>query len=726
MMRDSFLAAASLFRHRLKACAAVLAAAPALTPQPARAVVNPTLQPIHLYDRHRAVAAFRIAEIDDENVTFTLKRVRVIKGEYAAKEVRVRPANADVEEAFRQVVWEGTTVVAFAGKELAGHEDEVLFYPGEGWWQVGVRSEDGRTWRWTRQLQPHEPGDMFGTFNGHPDRLLEMMADRAAGRYYHPAVPFTRFREDVTVGELAGPVRGVALYDIDADGDLDVYACSAEGGRAFVQASPLRFEDATSRLGLDGVRAASVNFADVNGDGLADILLDGAIRLAERRGGSVVFRPSALLPARANENVKCAAFVEVNGDGWPDVVVAKHAGGLELYLNRLYLNRAGRAFEDASAAAGLRAKEAGAEKSGFFIPGDWNQDGRSDLFFAVEAGLFLVQGAGGRFSPAASRTRMDFKTGGEAQGLTGAGCFAALWRADSWDLICTSQANLNLLARVGGQVREVSGYGNEITECTSDMLALIAEDLNADGCVDVYAASRSAVPNMFYTNRGYGSFMTPHKYSDEAFPGRAHQGGAWGLAAGDANADGANDLLLGAPDGTVTLMVSDTLRLRRPKPRPTHHERKRLQTRIVSARVRGRRGVLGAEVRLADESGRVVARRVIGSNVATGCRGPDAVNLAVREPASYTLTVRFADGATRSWPVDLPAAGGRVVVEADRDAPPPARAGSTSTPPDAATRPSADPSAPPGRWWLYAAAAAAALAALLVLLLWRRPRRAAN
>jgi hypothetical protein len=43
-----------------------------------------------------------------------------------------------------------------------------------------------------------------------------------------------------------------------------------------------------------------------------------------------------------------------------------------------------------------------------------------------------------------------------------------------------------------------------------------------------------------------------------------------------------------------------------------------------------------------------VLRRTVGTQVLTGCRGPDTVNLAVREPGDYTLRVRFADGTVKT------------------------------------------------------------------------------
>jgi hypothetical protein len=48
----------------------------------------------------------------------------------------------------------------------------------------------------------------------------------------------------------------------------------------------------------------------------------------------------------------------------------------------------------------------------------------------------------------------------------------------------------------------------------------------------------------------------------------------------------------------------------------------------------------------------------------TGCRGPGAVNLAIRHPGPYRLAVRFFDGTTRNWPVELTEQR-RVTIEAE-------------------------------------------------------------
>ena len=99
-------------------------------------------------------------------------------------------------------------------------------------------------------------------------------------------------------------------------------------------------------------------------------------------------------------------------------------------------------------------------------------------------------------------------------------------------------------------------------------------------------------------------------------------------------------------DGHITLVLSDAAEVRKPTEHPTYHARKLQQTCIVSVTLKGR-GVVGADVRLVDSKGNTVLRRTVGTQVLTGCRGPDTVNLAVRERGDYTLRVRFADSTLK-------------------------------------------------------------------------------
>jgi hypothetical protein len=707
----------------------------------ALALVNPQLQPRHLVERYKTVISGRITRVDLDAGVVTFEVRQVCLGSFSPKEVSVAAEEADDPEAsLFNDTFEGEPIIAYVGQDRERHEGDVLLYAGRQWHEAVVISlRDLSKWRW----QVAMGDDMVGTFNGDAGQLYTMMADAADGRDFFPARPTVKFRSDIELGTFRGRIRGVALYDIDADGRPDVFACHPDGSRAYIQTSPgprtaeagdaapgVAFEDRTGRLGLDGIRCVSCSFADVNADGRADLLADGVIHLASGEG----FRKSDLLPPSADTDVKLAAFVEINGDGYPDVVVSRVKGGLRAYLNG---GPAGAwRFADATASTGLDRAENGAGKTGFFAPGDWNGDGRTDLYYAVDKGLILVQAPGGTFSPAPQPVMFDYKVAGSDEpGLTGGGGFATLWRPESWDIISAGDMHLTVVTRRDGVAVNVTGYGNEIALCDVSQLATLPADLNMDGHVDLLTIAReTGTRNVFHANRGYGSYMKAiAEYFDyDAFPGTWYTTGAWGAAAGDVSDDGATDLVVGGADGVLRVAISDTLNhpMRRPREHPTHVEKILHQTAILTVRVTGQRGVLGADVRLTDDAGRLAGRRVIGSEVLTGCRGPDTVDLAVREPGRHTLSVRFSDGHVEYWPAAL-RPGGRLVIVAARGtgsaeplkAPPGEEAGGASAPKGGpATPPGSDGT---GSAWLIAAAvvaAALAAAAAIRLLLAKRLR----
>ncbi len=668
-------------------CIARLAGAAVLTatclaPVTAHGLINTYLQPVDLCRRYDAVLSGEVTAVDAAAGTFAVRIERVHQGDAPAGRTITIAAGDDMKRILASADGDGRLRrggrwVAFAGRRRRRHEDDCLFYTEAGFGIGTIDSPERWVWDDDDLEIVGEDGQavptLGGTWSGSAATLERLVADIAAGRAFFPRKAYCRFRPDWPVARLAGPARGVALYDVDGDGDLDVYACSDAGDALLLHVSPepgepVGFADATDYVGLAGLATPSCSFADANADGRADLLAGGAVYLAgERLKGR--FTRSDLLPEGADRGLKAAAFVELNGDGYPDVIVSRSGGGLRAWLNP---GPKGRSFTDATAAMGLDRKACGAGLDGFFAPGDWNGDGRADLFYAAGDGLLLVQNAAGVFEPLPHGTHFDFRSGPQRQaGLTGAGCFTPLLGFDRLDLVVPNENGWTLLAYQAGTPRDVTGYGGEISEGSHLHLATVAEDLNVDGLPDLYTVSRAPNGhNRFLINRGYGVFMHAAKntHYGPIFRGPAHQSGGWGAAAGDVDGDGANDLLLGNAHGVLTLLLNDTLSVRRPVEHPIDDLQQLLDARILTVHVRGRVGVLGARVTLADANGQVVARRDVGSNVATGCRGPDTVNLAVLRPGRYTLAVRYGDGDARTWPVDLSEAK-PVVLTADRDAP---------------------------------------------------------
>ena len=457
----------------------------------APAMVNPTLQPLTLFKQYNIVLGLRVVSIDVDAKLVKLSVLECCKGQVPGKNVSVSLANEQVVAASGALLWEGETVVAFIGTKRRGHEGDLLLYAGSGQWQHGVleKADDFSRWRWEEDLRQR----MFGTFNGPADRLLEMMVDARDGRYFFPALPFSKFKKAILIDRFNEPVRGVAMYDLDGDGRPDVYACAAGGNRAYVQVAPLRFEDRTEALGLSGVASPSISIADVNGDGVPDLLAGGVICVGsgtkERR-----FSKTTLLPPEAQKNLKCSAFVDINGDGYPDVVVSRRDRGLAAYLNP---GKRGGALLDATASLGLAEKGCGNDGDGFFAAGDFNGDGRIDLFYAIGNGVLLLQGNDGRFQPAPHDMEHDLDLKGDGKGLGGTACFAPLWRPDAMDMVFSTEAGVHLLGNVNGKIKELTEYGNEITETSFRQLPRVAEDLNADGNVDVFVVSRQNLPSKY-------------------------------------------------------------------------------------------------------------------------------------------------------------------------------------------------------------------------------------
>ncbi len=253
-----------------------------------------------------------------------------------------------------------------------------------------------------------------------------------------------------TVLEVKG--GGLALFDCDNDGDLDLFVPNGAtldapqagpGARLYENLGGLRFRDATAERGV-AFRGWGMGVAvgDVDGNGFDDIFIAAfgpdALLLNDGRRFRDATAESGLGDPRWGA---AAAFSDLDGDGDLDLYVANYlefdpqrpppgatfrglpvfAGpkGLAPSADALYENVGGGRFRDVSAPSGIAAVR---PSYGLGVATlDFDGDGRQDLFVgndSMASFLFVNQG-GLRFAERALEAGLALNGDGEAQATMG-------------------------------------------------------------------------------------------------------------------------------------------------------------------------------------------------------------------------------------------------------------------------------------------------------------------
>lgn len=192
---------------------------------------------------------------------------------------------------------------------------------------------------------------------------------------------------------------GATAFDADGDGDLDLYVCS--GGSEFPNQAAeyqdrLYYNNGQGRFTLapPGVlppltsSTSTVAAADWDRDGDLDLFVGGRIvptayaaiprsYLLENRGGRFVSVTQQLQPALgAWGRVTAAQWGDLNGDGWPDLVVTG-----EWQATQIFYNRQGKKLDPAAAGDFLGN---GVGWWNALLLHDLDQDGDLDLLLGNE------------------------------------------------------------------------------------------------------------------------------------------------------------------------------------------------------------------------------------------------------------------------------------------------------------------------------------------------------
>ncbi len=280
---------------------------------------------------------------------------------------------------------------------------------------------------------------------------------------------------------------GVALFDYDGDGDLDVYL--VQGG-PFEPGGKIGPAHPTSRLFRNDLRVA--------GDGgprlqFTDVTQQAGVGLRGHGMGAVVG--------------------DYDNDGDLDLFVTSFGP------ETLYRNNGNGTFTDVTKQAGV--SDALWSASGAFV--DYDRDGDLDLFVTNYLDFTL---AGNKVCKDAVGAR-DYCSPGSYRPVPD-----RLYRNDG-----------------GGRFTDVTETAG-INKADGSGLGVSTGDYNGDGWLDLYVAN-DATPNQLWINQRNGTFKDDGLLSGSALNAAGNPEGSMGIASGDFDLDGDEDLF-------VTNIVGET------------------------------------------------------------------------------------------------------------------------------------------------------------------------
>jgi hypothetical protein len=292
---------------------------------------------------------------------------------------------------------------------------------------------------------------------------------------------------------------GVALFDYDRDGDLDIFVVQGmPPAAAKDRTHPGPAPSPTSRLYQ---QVSAGHFEDVTGDaGLED---------HEPYGMGV-------------------AVGDVNNDGWPDIYVSKFG------QDRLWLNREGK-FQDVTAAAGIENPRWGT--SCCFV--DYDRDGWLDLYVVNYVDYYPSQHCIGANGTEDYCHPMMFKD-------SPAKLFRNVTGEDKSDAKIKEPRFKDVSFETGIDGKVGPGLG------------VLAADFTGDGWIDLYAAN-DAKANFLWVNKAGKTFQDEAIAAGVAYDAAGKPQSSMGVTSGDVDGDGRRDLFMTHLDGeysTLYLQVS--------------------------------------------------------------------------------------------------------------------------------------------------------------------------
>lgn len=466
--------------------------------------------------------------------------------------VALSPAAARGQDYFREATAEaGLDFIHFNGMsgelyypEMMGGGVALLDYDLDGDLDVylvqGAMIGEGKT-----------PADALVPYAGPPgpprDRLLRN--DLAAGPDGRVGVRFTDVTDEAGL-DARGYGMGVAVGDVDGDGDPDLYLAQYGANQLWRNNGDGTFSEAASAAGVEVPEwSVAASFFDLEGDGDVDLYV----------ANYVVYR--------VEKNVRCFANSSRRDYCGPAAFTGE--------ADRLFVNRGDGTFTDASASSGVgRAREPGMG----VVARDFTGDGRPDLFVTNDGrpNLLWVNQGDGTFVDEALLAGTALNREGSPEASMGIAAGDPDQDGDEDIFITHLAAETNTYYRnEGGGLFEDRTIQTNLSAGSLPFTSFGAAwlDVDGDGRLDLAVASGAVKiqeeqaqegdiypldqPNQLFRGSDAG------RSAGERFEDVSVRGGpafteaevSRGLVAGDLDGDGDDDLLLTNNAGPARLLL---------------------------------------------------------------------------------------------------------------------------------------------------------------------------
>ncbi|MFM2164072.1 MAG: hypothetical protein RL325_509 [Planctomycetota bacterium] len=334
---------------------------------------------------------------------------------------------------------------------------------------------------------------------------------------------------------------GVALVDLDNDGDQDIVATGASSAQIalFANDGTGHFINRTAQSGLPALsKVSGVAAGDYDGDGDLDLFFTRWLQpavLYRNEGGLLFVNATAVAMLTGISGAGAGpSFGDFDGDGDLDLAVAVRTGTLQNQMrNRFFRNNGNGTFTDIAAALGV--DDGGA--SFHCMLQDLDRDGDCDLYVSNDKGTPLLpnryfRNTGGAF------VSEDSNGAGIAIDSMGV-CAGDLDMNGHVDIYCTNtpRGHAYLSSGDGRTYERREGEAGILGSATGWGALVFDADNDADE--DLFACSMAGAPEYLWLNE---SGFPLAERAAECGIGDAED--SYCLASGDIDGDGDVDLLM--------------------------------------------------------------------------------------------------------------------------------------------------------------------------------------